>query len=104
MNSDKPMTDPEAVAYLETLDHLYGRLRPIESRAETVLEVARSAGDEQAVARVEAILTRLGEGLPPTRHNRAAARWQPSEVTPLADRSYGIRPMRRPPGPQRFRP
>ena len=61
MNGERPMTDAEEVAYLETLDHLYGRLPPIESRAETVLADARSAGDEQAVARVEAIIDRLGE-------------------------------------------
>ena len=61
MNGGRPMTDAEAVAYLETLDHLYGRLPPIESRAESVLAVARSAGDEQAVTRVEAIIDRLGE-------------------------------------------
>lgn len=61
MNGGRPMTDGEAVVYLETLDHLYGRLPPIESRAERVLAVARSAGDEQAVARVEAIIDRLGE-------------------------------------------
>jgi hypothetical protein len=61
MNGERPMTDAEAVAYLETLDHLYGRLPPLESRAETLLAVARSAGDAQAVARVEAIIDRLGE-------------------------------------------
>ena len=61
MKGNRPMTDTEAVAYLETLDHLYGELPPIESRAETVLAVARSAGDKQAVARVEAIIDRLGE-------------------------------------------
>ena len=64
MSDDRrPMTDSEAVAYLETLDHLYGKLRSIESRAETVLAVARSVGDEEAVARIEAMLNRLDEGL-----------------------------------------
>jgi len=62
MTSERPMTDAEAAAYLETIDHLYGRLRSIESRAETVLAAARSAGDDEAIARVEAILDRLGEG------------------------------------------
>jgi hypothetical protein len=62
MSGDRPMTDAEAAAYLETIDHLYGQLRSIESRAETVLAAARSAGDDEAVARVQAILDRLGEG------------------------------------------
>jgi hypothetical protein len=62
MNDDRPpMTDPEAAAYLETLDHLYGQLDAIESRAETLLAVARSVGDEEAVTRIEALLNRLGE-------------------------------------------
>jgi hypothetical protein len=65
MSDDKPpMTDAEAATYLETLDHLYGLPSPIESRAATVLAVARLVGDEEAVARVEAILTRLGEAAP----------------------------------------
>jgi len=63
MSDDRPpLTDAESATYLETLDHLYGRLRPIESRAETVLAAARSVGDAGAVTRVEAILDRLGEG------------------------------------------
>jgi hypothetical protein len=62
MSGDRPMTDAEAAAYLETIDHLYGRLRAIESRAENVLAAARAVGDDEAVARVEAIIDRLGEG------------------------------------------
>lgn len=63
MSDDRPpLTDAEAATYLETLDQLYGRLRAMESRAETVLATARSVGDAGAVTRVEAILHRLVDG------------------------------------------
>jgi hypothetical protein len=62
MSEDRPpLTDAETAAYLDTLDHLYGRLPSIESRAETLLADARSVGDDQAVARIEAVLNRLRE-------------------------------------------
>lgn len=54
-----PLSDAEAAAYLDTLDHLYGRLPSIESRAVTLLADARSVGDDEAVARIEAVLSRL---------------------------------------------
>ena len=54
-----PLTDAERAVYLDTLDHLYGRLASIESRAETLLADARSVGDDEAVARIEAVLNRL---------------------------------------------
>ena len=60
MSNDRaPLTDAEAAAYLDTLDHLYGQLPSIESRAETLLADARSVGDDEAVARIEAVLNRL---------------------------------------------
>ena len=55
----QPLTDTEVAAYLDTLDQLYGRLPSIESRAETLLADARSVGDDEAVARIEAALSRL---------------------------------------------
>jgi hypothetical protein len=64
MSNDRPpMTDAEAAAYVDSLDRLYGRLQSIDSRAETLLADARSLGDEEAVARIEAILSRLSERL-----------------------------------------
>jgi len=83
-NDRSPLTDAEAAAYRETLDHLYGRLRPIESRAETVLAVARSVGNEEAVARVEAIIGRLGDPPPPVGERR------------VEDGAASSRPDRRP--------
>ena len=59
MSDDRPLTDAEVAAYLDTLDHLYGQLPSIESRAETLLSDARSVGDAEAVARIEAVLNRL---------------------------------------------
>ena len=60
MSEDRaPLTDAETAAYLDTLDHLYGHLPSIESRAETLLADARSVGDDEAVARIEAVLNRL---------------------------------------------
>ena len=59
MSDNRPLTDAEAAAFLDTLDHLYGRLPSIESRAETLLADARSVGDDEAVARIEAVLNRL---------------------------------------------
>jgi hypothetical protein len=59
MGDNRPLTDAEAAAFLDTLDHLYGRLPSIESRAETLLADARSVGDDEAVARIEAVLSRL---------------------------------------------
>ena len=60
MSDDRPpLTDAEVAAYLDTLDHLYGRLPSIESRAETLLADVRSVGDDEAVARIEAVLRRL---------------------------------------------
>jgi hypothetical protein len=79
-----PLTDAEAAAYLDTLDHLYGRLPSIESRAETLLADARSVGDDEAVVRIEAVLNRLrrrfGAGLETSRR-RFGAGWLPAWAT-----------------------
>jgi len=82
MSEDRaPLTDAETAAYLDTLDHLYGRLPPIESRAETLLADARSVGDDEAAARIEAMLNRLrkrfGYGLE-TSPGRSGAVWLPA--------------------------
>lgn len=81
MSEDRaPLTDAETAAYLDTLDHLYGRLPSIESRAETLLADARSVGDDEAVARIEAVLNRLRErfGYGETSPGRSGAVWLPA--------------------------
>ena len=83
MSEDRaPLTDAEAAAYVDALDHLYGRLSSIESRAETLLADARSVGDDEAVARIEALLNRLRRrfGLE-TSLSPAGAFWLPAWAT-----------------------
>jgi hypothetical protein len=86
MSDDRaPLTDAEAAAYLETLDQLYGRLPSIESRAETLLADARSVGDDEAAARIEAVLSRLRRRFGPGSEASPApfgAGWLPAWATP----------------------